>query len=122
MSKPVVLWALAGASLLVTLGAWGDCLLDTSPASTPGISAGEALDLGWGQTSGAGLDATSVQLIYATYVPTRSATPEHLPVWVLRYSGTFPLYGGSRAGSCVPQRFNVVINASTGEFVFAFSD
>ena len=98
-------------------------VLDPPPGSAPAISADLSVDVAWQHAVEGALGATAIQPIYATYSSLNASTPEAEPVWVVLFVGSCQLlYGGPSAGSCIDQPLSSVINAQTGEWLFAFSD
>ena len=99
--------------------------LDPAPDVPPPVTSSQAVDIAWANV-GPGIDATSLQPIFATYRSTNAAPPETALIWAVRFVGAcFPNLGppgGATGMDCLPDLdLYAVINALTGDLMFMFS-
>jgi hypothetical protein len=89
----------------------------------PAVTSDEALDTGWGDA--AFVEPTAVTPILSI-LPAGGSVEAPTLVWMLRYEGAcVPLRGpavNEERPACAGQEWNVLINATGGDFIAAFSD
>lgn len=90
--------------------------------SPPTISAAEAVALAWYTD---GLPAKEATPVYAT-VPRDLPDGSDRPVWIVEFMGAcVPIFGRMTGGarpSCAGTQLNVIVDASDGSILAAFSD
>jgi hypothetical protein len=96
--------------------------------AAPAVDAREAEDIAWQEDASAG--GASVQQAILALLPAGGNIPEDTLVWVIQYRGgcitpsrtISSLLTKTGPDPCVPATWNTVVDATTGDFIYAFTD
>lgn len=105
----------------------GNITLLPAPEGEPQVGADDAVARAWFHGA-KGYGGSGAQPVYAT-LPAGVGIPQDTPIWDVRFfDACIPALGGaaldpsSSPSPCPPQEWHVIIDATSGEFIEAFSN